>query len=322
MNADFVIISYQCNFWGLAAVDALVGAIEAAGIDRDVYVVHNDKTTAQINHFKACCPHTSRPGAITHLIAYEDLFEQVDNYADFTRGWPHGVLAAHNLVLNWLIKYRLPEGRYFFVDHDCIARLGFVRALADRFQELEGKLFVFPRHDSDPRSLTAPLFYCDTEIRRYLGGLCDVGWTKNIVCGERDKLRGGGEAFYTSAEVERAISRNNFDDTLHNVIRYLLARWPGLVDRLAAVRFGECDHVWHGATRSLRRAQVEILKRLFDTRFCPEYFREDEGTDLFGNFLERLRESGIAHEFAARFCGDKPAAEAGAHTPPAGGASR
>jgi hypothetical protein len=303
MNADFVIISYDCNFWGFAALDALMDALETTGIDRDVHVVHNYKTTEQINYFKAHCRRPRRPDAVKHVVAYEGLFEQVENWADFTRDHVHWFLAGHNLILNWLIKYHLPEGSYFFVDHDCIARPGFVRALADDFSEIAGKLFVFPRHDRDPRSLTGPLFYCDTEVRRHLGGLCDIGWTKNVVRGEREKLRGGGEVYYTDAEVERAIARNNFDDTLHNVVRHLLARWPALVDRLAARRWRECDHVWHGATRHLTRGQVDLLRGLFATRFRPEYFGLDAGTGLYEEFLDRLRECGLAREFTARVLG-------------------
>jgi hypothetical protein len=309
MNAHFVIISYECNFWGLSALDALVDALEAAGIDRDVYVVHNYKSSAQIRHFQAHCRRARRPGAVRHVVAYEGVFEQVENYADFARGWVHGFIAGHSLVLNWLIKYHLPEGRYFFVDHDCIARPGFVRALAEDFPAIDGKLFVFPRHEQEPRSLTGPLFYCDTEIRRYLGGLCDVAWNKNIVCGEREKLRGGGEVFYTDAAVERAIARRHFDDTLHNVVRYLLARWPDLVDRLAVLRWRECAHAWHGATRHLKRAQVDLLKDLFTTRFRAEYFRLDEGTGLYEDFFERLRECGLAREFSSRVLGRVPSPE-------------
>jgi hypothetical protein len=311
MNADFVIISYQCNFWGLAAVDALVDALEVAGIDRQIYVVHNAKTTEQIDHFKACCRSPVRSDAITHIVAYEGVFEQVVNYADFARDGVHHFLAGHSLVLNWLIKYRLAEGAYFFVDHDCIARPGFVRFLADQFCEIEGKLFVFPLHESEPRSLTAPLFYCDTDVRRHLGGLCDIGWSKNIVCGERDKLRDGGEVFYTKSEIERAICRQNFDDTLHNVVRYLLARSPGLVERLAVMPWRECDHVWHGATRRLFRLQVDLLKDLFATRFQPEYFSHDKDTELYASFLDRLGECGLGSDFAARFLNGAPKAETG-----------
>jgi hypothetical protein len=306
MNADFVIISYECNFWGFAALDALVDALETAGIDRDVYVVHNYKSTERIDYFKAHCRRASRPEAIKHVLAYEGVFEQVENWADFTCDHVHHFIAGHNYVLNWLIKYHLPEGRYFFIDHDCIARPGFVRALAGDFGAIEGKLFVFPRHDRNPQSLTGPLFYCDTEVRHHLGGLCDLAWSKNIVCGQREKLRGGVEVFYTDAEVERAIARNHFDDTLHNVVRYLLARWPALVDRVAALPWRECDHVWHGATRHLTRGQVDILKGLFATRFRPNYFLLDEGTDLFEDFLARLRECGLAREFTLRVLGRAP----------------
>jgi hypothetical protein len=320
MNADFVIISYECNFWGLAALDALIDALDAARIDRDVHVVHNFKSTAQIDYFKAYCRRSKRLDAIRHIVAYEGVFEQVGNCADFTRERVHSFIAGHNLVLNWLIKYHLPEGRYFFIDHDCIARPGFVRALGDDFSKIEGKLFVFPRHEREPKSLTGPLFYCDTQVRDHLGGLCDIAWNKNIVRGERDKLRGGGEVFYTDAEVERAISRNNFDDTLHNVVRYLLARWPVLINRLAAMHWRECDHVWHGATRHLTRRQIEILKGLFEKRFRPEYFRLDDGTGLYECFLNRLRECGIAREFAARFLGGGPGPGCAAMPFPLGGA--
>jgi hypothetical protein len=246
------------------------------------------------------CRRARRPDAVKHVLAYAGLFEQVDNWADFTRNDTHYVLAGHHYVLNWLIKYHLPVGKYFFVDHDCIARPGFVRALADERGAFAGKLFVFPHHDREPRSLTAPLFYCDTEVRPYLAGLCDLAWSKGVVVHERDKLRGGGESYYTDAEVERAVARKHFDDTLHHVIRYLLARWPSLVGRLATHRWRECDHAWHGATRQLTREQVELLKGLFATRFRPEYFRTEEGNGIYEGFLDRLRECGLAREFGLR----------------------
>src|SRR4051794_19253025 len=120
MDADFVIVSYECNFWGMTALEALVRSLGDAGLDRDIHVVHNYKTTRQIDQFRADCVRPARPDAVHHVTAYEGLFEQVGNYADFERPREGTTLAGHHYVLNWLIKYHLPEGRYFFVDHDCV----------------------------------------------------------------------------------------------------------------------------------------------------------------------------------------------------------
>jgi hypothetical protein len=301
MQADFVIISYECNFWGMAALEALVESLELAGLDRDVYVVHNYKTTRKIDQFRADCRRARRPDAVHHAIAYEGLFEQVGNYADFERHRDYSTLAGHHYVLNWLIKYHLPEGRYVFIDHDCIVRPGFAASLAELVPELEGKLFAFPRHDEEPRSLTAPIFYCETGLRRYLGGLCDLGWSKNIVRGEREKLPRGREVFYTDSDVERAISRRNFDDSLHNVVRHLLARWPELVSRMAVVRWRECDHLWHGGTRPLPPRQAAMLGPWIDGRFRREYFRADRESSILEGLLEQLESYGLLEMFRDRF---------------------
>jgi hypothetical protein len=302
MDADFVIISYECNFWGLAALDTLVDSLEHCGIDRDVYVIHNGKPSGRIDHFKAHGRALRRSGAVHHWTAYDDVFEQVENVADFPDQGTRHVIVRHGLVLNWLIKYRLPEGRYVFLDHDCIVRPRFAAKLADELPALAGKHFAFPRHDQEPRSLTGPLFYCDTAVRKYVGGLCDVGWASNVVCRERARLAGGGEVYYTDDPVERAITREHFDDTLHNVVRHILARWPALVDRLAVVTWQEVDHVWHGATRHLERDQIALLRALFESRFRREFFTADTGrSEVFGHFLARLEQCGLAAEFRARF---------------------
>lgn len=301
MNADFVIVSYDCNFWAMAAVDALVDSLQAAGIDRAIYVVHNFKSTEQIEYFRTHCRRTTRPGAIRHAVAYEGVFEQVDNYADFTRQDVHWLIARHGMVLNWLIKYWLPDGRYFFLDHDCIVRAGFVQAMVALYPEIEGQLLVFPRHLREPRSLTGPMFYCDTTVRPLLANFCDTGWVSGIVRNERDRLRGGVELFYADGEIEAVIARSHFDDTLRNVVRYLLARWPDLVSRLSTVTWPECDHVWHGATRHLKRDQVAMLRRFLTERFRREHFRGEPGTSNVSKaFAERIRECGLAEEFRAR----------------------
>ncbi len=68
--------------------------------------------------------------------------------------------------MNWLIKHRVSEGSYFFIDHDCMAKPGMLRELTNDIRQNERKPFVFPRHESDSRSLTAPLFHCEPEVHR------------------------------------------------------------------------------------------------------------------------------------------------------------
>ncbi len=305
LDLDIVIVSYGCNFWALAALDALAESLAEAGSRCAVWVVHNLKTSRQVDGFRA---HSGRhaPGVVVnHLLAYDGVFEQVVNYADHDRLDLHYAIAGHGFVLNWLIKYRLPEGRYLFLDHDCLVRSDFVEALAGIREELRDKLFAFPRYDTDPKSLTAPMFVCDISATRPLvAGLPDVGWCGPIVRQERHLLQDGGERYYTDAEFERVITRPNFDDTLHNVVRYLLARDPGLVDRLATVRWPECDHVWHGATRHLRRAQVDFGSRgrWMAERFRPEHFQSDVGvSSQLDELLGRLDECGLGDEFRGRF---------------------
>jgi hypothetical protein len=301
LEIDFVIVSYECNFWALAALEALVDALETAGFERNIYVIHSFKSTAKINHFRTYCRSLQRQDRLHQVTAYHGVFEQVENFADHTRNDNHWLLARHGLVLNWLIKYFLPAGRYVFLDHDCLVRPQFASALAEMTNDLDGKLFVFPRHDDLPKSLTAPMFYCDTAVRPLIADLCDVGWVSGVVCGERDRLQGGREVFYTDAEFERAISRNHFDDTLHNVVRHLLARSPGIVSRLAAVRWPECDHLWHAGTHHLRRFQVHLLRRWIDEYFEPAHFLVDNGNSaLLEGLLERLRDCGMEPFFRDR----------------------
>jgi hypothetical protein len=303
VNADFVIVSYECNFWALAALDALIDSLEDSELRPDVWVVHNLKTNHQIEHFRAHARRPAWPGALNHLTAYEGVFQQIVNFGEHTRDALHHTIARHGLVLNWLIKYRLPEGRYVFIDHDCLVRKGFARALAHLKPELEDKIFAFARHDADPKSLTAPMFACDVAaVRPLVAGLPDAGWAGTIACHERHLLEGGGERFYTKAEFERVITRPNFDDTMHNVVRHLLARDLELVDRLAAVRWPECDHVWHSATKHLRRAQIGLIREWIAQRFRPEYFVADLGVSTqLNELLVQLDECGLAEEFRRRF---------------------
>jgi len=304
-DLDFVIISFGCNFWAMAALEALTESLARFEANCAVWVVHNLKTTRQIDEFRAHARQPPRGVTVMHLAAYDGVFEQVVNFAQHDRLDLHYVIARHGFVLNWLIKYRLPAGRYLFIDHDCLVRSGFIRALAGLRRELEDKVFMFPRHDIDPKSLTAPMFACDvTAARALLVDLPDVGWVGNIVRQERHLLKGGGERYYTDAEFERVITRPHFDDTLHNVVRYMLARDPRLVDRLAAVRWLECDHVWHGATRHLRRAQVALLRQWMAERFRAEHFQADVGeSPQLDELLARLDECGLGDEFRGRFLG-------------------
>ena len=132
--------------------------------------------------------------------------------------------------------------------------------------------------------------------------LPDVGWIGGIVRLERHLLQGGGERYYTDSEFERVISRPNFDDTLHNVVRYLLARDPALVDRLATVRWPEFDHAWHGGRQHLSRAQVALFRQWMADRFRVEHFQADVGVSpQLDELLARLDECDLGHEFRERF---------------------
>jgi hypothetical protein len=239
---------------------------------------------------------------VRHVVAYEGAFEQVVNYADHTLRDAHWTLANHGLVLSWVIKYFLPEGRYVVIDHDCLVRPGFAAALAGLADRLDGRLFVFPEHHEEPRSLTAPMFYVDTAVRPLVADLCDAGWVGGVVCHERDRLKGGAEVFYDDGPFERSVWRNHFDDTLHNVVRHVLARRPDLAPRFATVAWPECDHVWHGATRHLRRAQVELLRRWMRDGLRPEHFDGDVGvSSTLEKLLGRLDDCGLGDEFRTRF---------------------
>ena len=169
-DLDFVIISFGCNFWAMAALEALVDSLAEFERSCTVWVVHNFKTIRQIDAFRAHARTPARGVAVNHVLAYDGVFEQVVNYAEHERWDWHCAIARDGLVLNWLIKYRLPEGRYLFIDHDCLVRPGFSRALAGLGEELKDKVFVFPRYDSDPKSLTAPMFACDVTAAQASGG--------------------------------------------------------------------------------------------------------------------------------------------------------
>jgi hypothetical protein len=199
----------------------------------------------------------------------------------------------------WLIKYKLPEGRYLFIDHDCLVHRDFVRNLSRVSKEMHDRWFVFPDHEGAYCSLTAPMFYCDTSVRSYLADLCDTGWVCNVVYVDRDKLVGGGRALYTSSEFERRIVKPSFDDTLYNVVRYLLSRWPELVNKFGLVLWRDLDHVGQGATRTLDRRQVALLRQLLAGPLKPAYFVGDKESATFSKFVDRLLESGLFQEFGS-----------------------
>jgi hypothetical protein len=217
----FVLIGYSSSFWGLAALTALLDSAAECGTPVHVDVIHNGKSSTMIDYFRSCAARGLN-ATVTHIIAYEDVFQQIENYADFPGSEFSRHLRHHGFVLNWLIKYRFPRGRHYFLDHDAIADPPFVGWLSGTSDTLADKLFVFPHHDR--KSLTAPKFVSDTSVRDWLSEFCDLGWTTGVVAFERARLGGGGERFYTDHPLERDIRLDYFDDTLHNVVRFLLSR--------------------------------------------------------------------------------------------------
>src|SRR3954463_2692053 len=148
----FVIVSFHCNFWGLAALGALVDSARACGVPIHVDVVHNGKSTALIDHFHSCAARTDDLATIRYVTAYEGLFQQVDNSADLLTDEKKSCLFEHGFIINWLIKYHLPLGRHFFLDHDALAELPFLGWLSEVSGRFGDRLFVFPRHDREPKS--------------------------------------------------------------------------------------------------------------------------------------------------------------------------
>jgi hypothetical protein len=268
-------------------------------VKTDVYLVHNHKTNAQIGHFKDYFRGVESLSEVIHLLAYEGLFLQVGNCFEPPLPQDHAFLGSHAAVLNWLIKYRLPEGRYVFVDHDCIVHASFIRNLSHAGPETENKLFVFPDREGRISSLTAPAFYCDTSVREHLTELCDIGWTSNIVRHDRGKLPDRGKLAPTATDFERKMAKSCFDDTLYNVVRYLLSRWPALVRRLGFFLWRDLDHMGHGGAMRLSAQDVELLRKFFRETFQPAFFACDKGSASYDRFFKALQESGLSPEFGA-----------------------
>ena len=192
----FVLVSYSCNFLGLAALSALLDSAAECDTPIHVDVIHNGKSSTMIDHFRSCAA-SGLNATVTHTTAYEDVFQQVENYADFPGSEFNRHLRYHGFVLNWLIKYRLPIGPHYFLDHDAIADPPFVEWLSGAADTLADKLFVFPEYER--KTLTAPMFSCDTSVRDWLSEFCDLGWTTGVVAYERAKLSGGERLLHRSS---------------------------------------------------------------------------------------------------------------------------
>jgi len=299
MPADplrFVLISYSCNFWGLAALRALLASAAECDTPVQVDLIHNGKSRTMIDHFRSCA--ARGPNAtVTHITAYEGVFQQVENYAAFPGSEFNRHLRHHGFVWNWLIKYRLPRGRHYLLDHDAIADPPFVGWLSGIAGTLADKLFVFPHYDW--KSLTAPMFSCDTSVRDWLSEFCDLGWTTGVVAYERARL-GRCERFYTDRPLERHIRRDYFDDTLHNVVRFLLSRWPGLADRFALKRWEHLQHLSDPGTMPVDPRLVELVDRTIRGAFQAEYFRLDSHSIAYARFEKLLTKIGLLDRFQAK----------------------
>jgi hypothetical protein len=296
----FVLISFSCNFWGLTALRALLDSAAACGVSIYVDVVHNGKSNDQINHFRSCAGRCDN-STVAHVTAYEDVFQLVENYAEFPGTEFNRHLRHHGLVLSWLIKYWLPVGRHYFLDHDAIANLPFAGWLSGIASSISENLFVFPRYHQEPKSLTAPMFMCDTSVRERLAQFCDLGWTTGVVAYQRQKVSGGSERFYTDHQLERDIRRDFFDDTLHNVVRFLLSRWPEIAQQLAVRNWEHLQHVSFGGDRPIVPAQVRVIDEAIMHRFQPEYFSYDRSSLVYGRFEEHLKKIGLFDKFRTKF---------------------
>jgi hypothetical protein len=101
-DLKYVIVSYECNFWGMAALAALIESLDAAEAASTVYVVHNGKKTAQIDYFNRYFQDVETLSEVIHVLAYEGLFLQVENCFDFPHRPSQAFLASHPMILNWL----------------------------------------------------------------------------------------------------------------------------------------------------------------------------------------------------------------------------
>ena len=106
--------------------------------------------------------------------------------------------------------------------------------------------------------------------------------------------------FYTDHPLERDIRRDYFDDTLHNVVRFLLSRWPALVDRFAVRRWEHLQHLSDPGTMPFDPQLVEVVDRTIADRFQVEYFRHDGHSEAYARFEGFLRKIGLLGRFHAK----------------------
>src|SRR5262249_10075489 len=94
--------------------------------------------------------------------------------------------------------------------------------------------------------------------------------------------------------------RDYFDDTLHNVVRFLLSRWPGLVDRLALKRWEHLQHLSDPGPMPVDPRLVELVDRTIRDGFQAEYFRFDGHSVAYARFEKFLTKSGLLDRFQAK----------------------
>lgn len=329
MALNFVIVSFDVNFWPMAALDCLIESIELSKEKSKVYVIHNYKTNEQIDHFSDYFKNKiSEYVEIEYIVAYEDMLSQITNYRH-THFWGITKIMDHPSVLCWLIKYRLPIDSYLFIDQDCLVNDSFVSNYAkNNYPLIKDKYWVFPDHSgaSEYLSLTAPMFFCNTGIRKYFLELCDFAWCRALVGNAVFGLNNGkGPEYITNFPIEKEINRPPAkpyfdvgfrDDSLYSPLRHLLTNNKELFeeDKISIRFWGYNEHLWQsGAIYGFDEHKIKMLKNYIFPRFKAEYFKKDLNQNSiwqFGSILRKFTQNlrqdmDLCDYFCSNFLGSK-----------------
>ena len=284
---NFVLISYDANFLGIACLNKILESIQNSNISESntIYVVNNKKTKEQIDHFKSFFQDVSEK--IAKIIYLEPYCNFLENNNKYTK---KGIL--HGEMIAWLVKYVLPENETFlFLDHDCFVESDFYKYIHDTVDndQLKENMFIFQKQERIKEhgvdNYTRPGFFINTFYKSFFLEIPDIMWQhqSNWHYAEKDDLN------YTAFHCNELLDYIDFHrkstrkkDTLSCCVWSLIKKNPFLSKKIKLIKFDKYQHI------SLKGDKKITLEELIFINFTKEYFQTDQSSLRFLLFIIKL----------------------------------
>jgi len=343
-SLNFVIISYDVNFWAMGCITTLIKSAIFCKRKIKIFIVQNYKTDNQLELFNDflsknkndfCSFETIIPYGNKFYSGIDNITQEIkkgDKLAEFninkiSRNHKMPKLPGlsrpflkHSNVLCYVIKYDhdLPDGQYIFIDHDCFVNECFLNKMEeDIISKIKNEVLIIPFHEKkNIGSLTAPMFWLNTNIRHFLKDLPDFAWMTNMSHpmsqAIREKYQKGEYQVYATTEISKKIEKklNSFphispNDTLSCVIRHLFYKQSRIqkyfpekiIDLVSSNFFGYNEHIWNSGIKygedCLDKHQISLFINYFLPTLKKEYFDEDQESIQYKDFVQTLKRSNI-----------------------------